>query len=148
MMRGPLVPLAERLQRGALGVGLFVIVSGEAADGGQAREERDVGDYDLLAILLARQAGTAKSADRTGVLAVLSSTGPGDPAGGHSCHELREHVTAGTRSRRSRTLPGRPLVSRRAGSARSPAVQHARPGRPRGPGDSLRQDKGDCLAGR
>ena len=104
-MRGPLVPLAERLQRGALGVGLFVIVSGEAADGGQAREERDVGDYDLLAILLARQAGTAKSADRTGVPADLSSTGPGDPAGGHSCHELREHVTAGTRSRRSRTPP-------------------------------------------
>jgi hypothetical protein len=49
----------------------------------------------------------------------------------HSRPGLREHVAAGARSGRSwMPPPGRPLASRRAGNACSPAVQHARPGRP------------------
>src|SRR5215475_3408903 len=71
MVRDPFVPAAQRSPGSVLDDGLFVVVSGEAADGVQAGEERDGGEHDLLAILLAQQAGTAESADRTQVLADL-----------------------------------------------------------------------------
>src|SRR6476646_4994782 len=62
-MRDPLVPAAQRLPCGFLDNGQFVIVSGKAADGVQAGEERDRGEHDLWAIVPAQQAGTAKATD-------------------------------------------------------------------------------------
>src|SRR6516162_8729432 len=71
-MCDPLVPAAQRLPRGFLDDGQFAIVSGKAADGVQAGEERDRGEHDLLANLPAQQAGTAKAADGLQVPADLS----------------------------------------------------------------------------
>src|SRR5215469_5698003 len=71
-MQDPLVPAAQRLRRGFLDNGQFVIVSGKAADRVQAGEERDRGEHDLLAILPAQQAGTARAADCAQVPADLS----------------------------------------------------------------------------
>src|SRR5690242_11712628 len=51
-MRDSLVPVAQRLPCGFLDDGQFVIVSGKAADGVQAGEERDRGEHDLQAIVL------------------------------------------------------------------------------------------------
>src|SRR6185437_13849434 len=71
-MRDPLVPAAQRLPRGLLDDGQFVIVSGKAADGVQAGEERDRGEHDLWAIVPAQQAGTAEATDCAQVPADLS----------------------------------------------------------------------------
>src|SRR6476620_9333388 len=54
-MRDPLVPAAQRLPCGFLDDGQFVIVSGKAADGVQAGEERDRGEHDFRAIVPARR---------------------------------------------------------------------------------------------
>ncbi len=61
------------MPRGFLEDGQFEIVSGKAADGVQAGEERDRGKHDFRAIVLAQQAGTAKAADCAQVPADLSS---------------------------------------------------------------------------
>jgi len=60
------------LPRGFLDDGQFEIVSGKAAGGVLAGEERDRGDHDLAVIVSAKQAGSAKAADCAQVLVDLS----------------------------------------------------------------------------
>ena len=70
---------------------------------------------------------------------------PVNPPGGHSCHEpARARRRWYTVAAELDAAPGRPLMSRRAGSACSPTAQHAQPGHPAAletPGSKTRESK-------
>src|SRR5262249_5759760 len=71
MVRDPVIPTAQRPAGVVLHHSLLVVLAGEAADSIYAGEERDRGELDLIAGILAQQARAAKAADALQVRADL-----------------------------------------------------------------------------
>src|SRR6516225_4966018 len=71
MVRDPVVPAAQRPAGGVLHHSLLVVLASEAADSIYAGEERDRGELDLIASILAQQARAAEAADAPQVRADL-----------------------------------------------------------------------------
>jgi hypothetical protein len=96
MVRDSLIPPAQHASCGLFHDGLLKVFAGEAADGIDAGKEHDRGEHDLIAGVLAQQAGAAEAGDTPQVPAdlrfVVSLVVVGRGARRPSVPDSRDHL--------------------------------------------------------